>query len=58
MELRILLSELFAHADGSIVWTFLNPEFDEAGRRQIYRMQRVPMERYVAWDVSVPSSTP
>lgn len=34
---------------GTMVWTFLNPEFQKASRRQIYRMQRVPPERYAAW---------
>ncbi len=35
--------------DGSIVWTFLNPEFQQDSRRQIYRMQRVSLARYAAW---------
>ena len=35
--------------DGSIVWQFLNPDFRDGSRRQIYRMQRVPRERYAAW---------
>jgi Arylsulfotransferase (ASST) len=43
--------------EGAIVWTFLNPEFEAKGRRQIYRMQRVPLERYAAWVASARSAT-
>jgi Arylsulfotransferase (ASST) len=43
--------------DGSIVWTFLNPEFEESSRRQIYRMQRVSLERYAAWVGSASGSS-
>lgn len=35
--------------DGAVVWSFLNPEFEGGARRQIYRMQRVPLDRYAAW---------
>jgi hypothetical protein len=35
--------------DGSIVWTFLNPDFEGSSRQQIYRMHRVPSERFAAW---------
>ena len=44
--------------DGSIVWTFLNPDFASKGRRQIYRMYRVPLERYAAWAGSAHDSAP
>jgi hypothetical protein len=43
--------------DGSIVWTFLNPEFQQKSRRQIYRMQPVSLGRYTAWVGSVEEST-
>lgn len=44
--------------DGAIVWTFLNPDFEEKKRQQIYRMQRVSLERYAAWAGSANRSTP
>lgn len=43
--------------DGTIVWTFLTPDF-EGRRRQLYRMRRVPLERYAAWVASAGGSTP
>jgi len=44
--------------DGSVVWTFLNPDFRDESRQQIYRMQRVPLERYAGWVGSAGDSTP
>ena len=44
--------------DGAIVWTFLNPEFQHESRQQIYRMQRVPLERYATWAGSAAGSPP
>jgi outer membrane protein assembly factor BamB len=44
--------------DGAVVWTFLNPDFEQQSRRQIYRMLRVPLERYAAWAALAKGSTP
>lgn len=34
---------------GEIVWSFLNPDFEQGSRRQIYRMLRVAPERFATW---------
>lgn len=42
---------------GAVVWTFLNPDFVQQSRRQIYRMLRVPLGRYAGWAASAKGST-
>jgi hypothetical protein len=41
--------------DGSVVWSFLNPDQRDGRRRQLYRMERVPLERFAAWTSGAPA---